>query len=97
VNLTAGNLVQHGASSSALPRVDALKVPMIYPGILNISAGAGGVLFDGDSFYNQLILFPSPQGALTIDVLQRHFSLFLKECGRRFDNSNSQAQIDAVS
>ena len=71
VNLTAGNLVQLGASSSALPRlngIDSLKVPVIYPGILNIVAGAGGVVLDGDSTYNQLILFPSPQGSLTINT-----------------------------
>ena len=66
VNLTAGNLVQLGASSSALPRVDALHVPIIYPGILNIAAGAGGVILDEDTFFNQLILFPSPEGSLTI-------------------------------
>ena len=69
VNLTAGNLVQLGASSSLLPRlnsVDSLKVPVIYPGILNIIAGAGGVVLTGDSTYNQLILYPSPLGSLTI-------------------------------
>jgi filamentous hemagglutinin family protein len=71
VNLTAGDLVQLGASSSALPRlngIDSLKVPVIYPGSLNIVAGAGGVVLDGDSTYNQLILFPSPQGGLTIST-----------------------------
>ena len=66
VNLTAGNLVQLGATTSALPRVDSLKVPIIYPGILNIVAGSGGVILKGDSTYNQLILFPSPDGSLTI-------------------------------
>jgi filamentous hemagglutinin family protein len=73
VNLSAGNLVQLGASSSALPRltsVDSLKVPVVYPSILNITAGAGGVILDGDSSYNQLILFPSPQGSLTINTTQ---------------------------
>ena len=69
VNLTAGNLVQLGASSSTLPRLDTLKVPVIYPGILNINAGAGGVTMIGDSFYNQLILFPSPQGCLVINTI----------------------------
>ena len=68
VNLSAGNEVQLGASSDALPRVDSLNVPMIYPGILNILAGAGGVVFNGDALYNQVILFPSPQGGLTIDT-----------------------------
>jgi filamentous hemagglutinin family protein len=68
VNLTAGNLVQLGATSSALPRVDSLREPVIYPGILNINAGAGGVILKGDSFFNQLILFPSPEGSLTINT-----------------------------
>ena len=68
VNLTAGNLVQLGATSSALPRADSLREPVIYPGILNVNAGAGGVILKGDSFYNQLILFPSPQGSLTINT-----------------------------
>ena len=69
VNLTAGNLVQLGASSSALTRVDtSLKVPVIYPGILTVNAGAGGVILKGDTFYNKLILFPSPQGSLIINT-----------------------------
>jgi len=71
VNLTAGNLVDLGGTSSSLPRLntfDNLKVPVIYPGILNIVAGAGGVVLDGDSTYNQLILFPSALGGLTIDT-----------------------------
>jgi filamentous hemagglutinin family protein len=74
VNLTAGNLVQLGASSAALPRlsgIDSLKVPFIYPGILDISAGAGGVILDGDSSaasYSELILYPSPLGSLTINT-----------------------------
>ncbi len=69
VNLTAGNLVQLGASSAALPRLnnlDTLKVPVIYPGILNIVAGAGGVILKGDATYSKLILYPSPLGGLTI-------------------------------
>ena len=68
VKLTAGNQVQLGASSSLLPRlsVDSLNVPVIYPGILNIVAGAGGVVLNGDPTFNQLILFPSSQGGLTI-------------------------------
>jgi filamentous hemagglutinin family protein len=70
VNLTAANLVQLGASSSTLPRSDTLNVPVIYPSILNISAGAGGVSLIGDlnDTYNQLILFPSAQGSLTINT-----------------------------
>ncbi len=72
VNLTAGNLVQLGASPSVLPRLtslDSINVPFIYPSILNISAGAGGVqLAGGNAPFNQLILFPSPQGSLTINA-----------------------------
>jgi len=66
VELTAGNQVQLGASSSALPRADNLKVPVVYAPILNVSAGAGGVILTGDSTFNQLILFASPQGSLSI-------------------------------
>src|SRR5450432_978467 len=68
MNLTAGNLVQLGASSSALPRADNLRVQVIYPPTLNISAGAGGVILTGDSSYSQLILFPSPEGTLAINT-----------------------------
>src|SRR5208282_119229 len=60
-----------GASASALPRasyVTAVVIPFIYPSILNITAGIGGVVLNGDSTYNQLILFPSPQGSLTINT-----------------------------
>ena len=68
VNLSAGNLVQLGASSSLLPRLTGITVPIIYPSILNVTAGAGGVILTGDSTFNQLILFPSPQGSLTINT-----------------------------
>ena len=66
----AGNLVQLGASPSVLPRLPAFTVPFIYPSILNITAGAGGVEFVGGSTdpFNQLIFFPSPQGSLTINT-----------------------------
>lgn len=68
VNLVAGNSVTLGDSSSSLPRSDtSLDVPFIYAPILNIVAGAGGVTLNGDTDpYNKLILFPSPQGSLTI-------------------------------
>jgi filamentous hemagglutinin family protein len=67
VNLNAGNLVQLGASPSVLPRPADIQIPFIYPSILNIAAGAGGVKLVGDTDpFNQLILFPSPQGSLTI-------------------------------
>ncbi|MGA3284025.1 MAG: filamentous hemagglutinin N-terminal domain-containing protein [Verrucomicrobiota bacterium] len=70
VNLDAGNLVQLGASPSTLPRAAGLAIPFIYPSILNITAGASGVQLTGSSTapFNQLILFPSPQGSLTINT-----------------------------
>ena len=70
VDLNAGNLVQLGASPSVLPRPSGIQVPFIYPSILNITAGAGGVELVGGSTapFNQLILFPSPQGSLTINT-----------------------------
>ena len=73
VDLTAGNMVQLGASSSLIPRVDLIgsfPVPIIYPPILDITAGAGGVLLNEDPKLNQLILFPSPEGSLNIDTTQ---------------------------
>ncbi len=70
VNLDAGNLVQLGASPSVLPRATGLAIPFIYPSILNITAGAGGVQLTGGNTapFNQLILFPSPLGSLTINT-----------------------------
>ena len=69
VNLTAGNQVHLGASASLLPRLDTLKVPVIYPGILSIMAGAGGVVLSGDSTFNQLILFPARQAGVGVGKL----------------------------
>src|SRR5690606_9181154 len=60
--LNAGNSVQ--LRGTALPRyTDAFSQSMlpIYPGILEITAGAGGVILGND-----LILFPSPLGNLRI-------------------------------
>ena len=77
VDLSAGNAVQLGGSSSQLPRVSNLdNSVVIYPSILNITAGDGGVilgvgnLLTGSGFQSSdtLILFPSPQGSLTIDT-----------------------------
>lgn len=69
VNLSAGNLVQLGASSAILPRPSGIRIPFIYPSILNITTGAGGVTLVGDNApFNQLILFPSPAGSLTINT-----------------------------
>jgi filamentous hemagglutinin family protein len=71
VNLSAGNLVQLGASIK-LPRLSSktdtklYNVPVIYPSILNITAGDGGVKLGPGS--PSLTLFPSPQGSLTIDT-----------------------------
>ena len=70
VNLSADNLVHLGASAAALPRADTLNVPVIYPSILNIMTGAGGLSLVGDATFNQLILFPSPEGKLTINTTQ---------------------------
>lgn len=69
VNLSAGNLVQLGASVP-LPRVSGAQnnVPVIYPSILNITAGDGGVILGTGNSPNSLILFPSSQGSLTIDT-----------------------------
>lgn len=69
VNLSAGNLVQLGASVP-LPRLSGANnnVPVIYPPILNITAGAGGVILGAPGSPNGLVLFPSPQGSLTINT-----------------------------
>jgi len=72
VNLTAGNQVQLGVPSTASlspPRI-GVEVPVIYPSILNVTAGAGGVVLtgSGDAIFDQLILFPSPAGSLTINT-----------------------------
>jgi len=69
VDLAAGNLVQLGASVQ-LPRLAGANnnVPVIYPSILNITAGAGGVTLGAPGSSTSLILFPSPQGSLTIDT-----------------------------
>ena len=67
VNLNAGNLVQLGASASSLPRYTGVSIPVIYPSILDVTAGAGGVILGGAAGApNSLTLFPSPQGSLSI-------------------------------
>jgi filamentous hemagglutinin family protein len=61
-SLTAGNSVQ--LRGTALPRFnDAFSqgMPPIYPGILDITAGAGGVVLGND-----VVLFPSPLGNLSL-------------------------------
>lgn len=57
--LHAGNSVQ--LRGTALPRNDFDEVPSIYPGRLEITAGAGGVILGND-----VTLFPSPLGNLRI-------------------------------
>jgi filamentous hemagglutinin family protein len=59
-NISAGDgITLVGAN---LPRsVDNQQMPPIYPPILSLEAGAGGVTLD-----NSIILFPSAQGALNI-------------------------------
>lgn len=67
LNLLAGHGVSLGDGSSSLARNSADDVPFIYAPILNIIAGSGGVTLGGDvAPYNNLILFPSAQGSLTI-------------------------------
>jgi filamentous hemagglutinin family protein len=74
VDLSAGNQVQLG-SSITLPRLsngDATKdvnnVSVIYPSILNITAGDGGIILGTGTSSSSLTLFPSAQGSLTIDT-----------------------------
>jgi filamentous hemagglutinin family protein len=79
VNLSAGNLVQLGADSSSLSRLSHTvgnvgNVPVIYAPILNIAAGHGGVILGTGTSPASLILFPSPQGSLTIDTTGSMFS-----------------------
>jgi hypothetical protein len=109
VNLSAGNSVQLGDSSTSLPRSlsDGVIVPFIYAPILNIVAGAGGVVLNGDSTpYDKLILFPSPQGSLTItttdggsltgglpndsDGSPSIFNLIVSDSGRTQYNNNNE-------
>jgi filamentous hemagglutinin family protein len=60
VTLDAGNSVQ--LLGNNVPRdSDEAAIPIIYPPILDITAGAGGVVLG-----NNVILFPSPQGSLEI-------------------------------
>ncbi len=59
-HITAGNSITLVGAN--LPRlVDNQKMPPIYPPILSLDAGAGGVTVD-----NSIILFPSSRGALSI-------------------------------
>jgi filamentous hemagglutinin family protein len=61
-NLTAGNSVQLLGNNLARTQ-DNPDRPPIYPPQLSVSAGAGGVLMG-----NNVILYPSPQGSLSIQT-----------------------------
>jgi filamentous hemagglutinin family protein len=62
VTLNAGNAVV--LTGAALPRPNGEStLPCIYPPSLTINAGPGGVSLDAD-----VILFPSPEGELTINT-----------------------------
>lgn len=59
-DISAGNSIT--LTGDNLPRsVDNQTMPPIYPPILSLNAGAGGITLD-----NPIILFPSAQGALSI-------------------------------
>ena len=59
-DIWAGNSIT--LTGNNLPRlVNNQTMPPIYPPILSLNAGAGGITLD-----NSLVLFPSPQGALSI-------------------------------
>jgi len=70
VDLDAGNAVVLGAT--LLPRYSTGdEVPPIYPPSLTIDAGAGGVTLGGNnanSSLNNVTLFPSPSGQLTLNT-----------------------------
>jgi filamentous hemagglutinin family protein len=66
VTLNAGNSVTFagGSPGSALPRLPGAAEAPIYPPILNVNAGAGGINLL--STLNALNLYPSPEGNLTM-------------------------------
>ncbi len=72
-NLTAGNEVELGAPSSTLWLAGS-ALPFIYPPTLNIQSGAGGVALGTSGSPNSLILYPSPEGSLTINTTGSLFS-----------------------
>ncbi len=61
VTLNAGNSVQLLGDNVPRNSDESPSVPIIYPPILDITAGAGGVVLGAD-----VILFPSAQGSLSI-------------------------------
>jgi len=110
VNLSAGNLITLGTAPSDYPRNDKkLTIPVIYPSILNIVSGAGGVKLEvGSDPYNQLILFPSPLGSLSIittdggpltsDTVGQIFSLIVSDSGlKQFSKAGNFGLSDHAS
>lgn len=61
VNLTAGDGVYLTGTDGSYPRLPNADIPVLYPPILDITAGAGGVTLEGN-----VTLFPSPYQNLTI-------------------------------
>jgi len=68
VHLSAGNEVQLGADASMPSTTLNPAMEVIYPPVLNISAGAGGVVLGSSSAPASLTLYPSSDGSLTIDT-----------------------------
>lgn len=110
-NLTAGNEVQLGAPSSTL-WLAGTALPFIYPGILNVQSGTGGVALGTAGSPTSLILYPSPQGSLTINTTgnlfgnltsatstsPQIFSLIVSDSGAdQWKNSSSFAASDHAS
>ena len=58
-NLWAGNAIE--LTGNNLHRVASQKTPIVYAPILNLNAGAGGILID-----KSVLLYPSSQGSLHI-------------------------------
>jgi filamentous hemagglutinin family protein len=66
VTLNAGNAVN--LLGTGLPRQSGDDVPCLYPPSLYITAGAGGVTLGTSSSGSSVILFPSPDGELTVNT-----------------------------
>lgn len=61
VTLDAGIGVELTGTDTSVPRLGSAAIQILYPPILNITAGSGGVTLDGP-----VTLFPSPYGNLNI-------------------------------
>jgi filamentous hemagglutinin family protein len=66
VTLNAGNAVD--LLASAFPRQSGYNVPCIFPPSLTINAGPGGVSLGTSTSGGNVILFPSPDGELTVNT-----------------------------